>query len=41
MKNSIRKLLLNFDGYQTVRSKVMALSNQYSGMERQDFRLTE
>jgi hypothetical protein len=37
----VRKLLLKFDGDQTVGSKVRALSNRYSGLERRDFRFTD
>jgi Fe-S-cluster formation regulator IscX/YfhJ len=37
----VRKLLLKFDGDQTVGSKVIALSNRYSGLERRDLRFTE
>jgi len=32
-ENSVRKLFYNFKVYPTVRSKVMALSNRYSGLE--------
>ena len=41
MKTCVRKLLLKFDGDQTVGSKVIALSNRYCGLERRDLRLTE
>jgi hypothetical protein len=41
MKTCVRKLFHNFDVYPTVGSKVRALSNRYSGLERRDLRLTE
>jgi hypothetical protein len=41
MKTCVRKLFHNFEGDPTVGSKVRALSNRYSGLERRDFRLTE
>jgi hypothetical protein len=41
MKTCVRKLFHNFEGDPTVRSKVRALSNRYSGLERRDLRLTE
>jgi len=40
-KTCVRKLLLKFDGDQTVGSKVIALSNRYSGLQRRDLRFTE
>jgi hypothetical protein len=41
MKTCVRKLFYNFEGDPTVGSKVRALSNRYSGLERRDLRLTE
>jgi flagellar biosynthesis protein FlhB len=41
MKTCVRKLFHNFEGDPTVGSKVRALSNRYSGLERRDVRLTE
>jgi len=41
MKTFVRKLFYNFEGDTTVGSKVRALSNRYSGLERRDLRLTE
>jgi len=41
MTTCVRKLFHNFDGYPTVGSKVRALSNRYSSLERRDLRLTE
>ena len=41
METCVRKLLLKFDGDQTVGSKVIALSNRYYGLERRDLRFTE
>jgi hypothetical protein len=41
LETCVRKLLLKFDGHQTVGSKVIALSNRYSGLERRDLRLIE
>jgi len=41
MKTSVRKLFYNFEGDTTVGSKVRALSNRYSGLERRDLPLTE
>jgi hypothetical protein len=35
------KLFYNFEGDPTVGSKVRALSNRYSGLERRDLRLTK
>jgi len=40
-ENSVWKLVLNFEGDQTVGSKVMALSNRYNGIERRELLLTE
>ena len=41
MKTFVRKLFYNFEGDTTVGSKVRALSNRYSGLERRALRLTE
>jgi hypothetical protein len=41
MKTCFRKLFYYFEGDPTVGSKVRALSNRYSGLERRDLRLTE
>jgi len=41
MKTFVRKLFYNFEGDTTVGSKVRALSNRYSGLERRDIPLTE
>jgi len=41
MKTCVRKLFYNFEGDTTVGSKVRALSNRYSGLERRDLPLTE
>jgi len=41
MKTCVRKLFYNFEGDTTVESKVRALSNRYSGLERRDLPLTE
>jgi len=41
MKTCVQKLFYNFEGDTTVGSKVRALSNRYSGLERRDLRLTE
>jgi len=41
MKTCFRKLFYNFEGDTTVGSKVRALSNRYSGLERRDLPLTE
>ena len=41
MKTCVRKLFYNFEGDPTVESKVRALPNWYSGLERQDLCLTE
>jgi len=41
MKTSVRKLFYNFEVDPTVGSKVRALSNRYSCLERRDLRLTE
>jgi hypothetical protein len=41
MKTCIRKLFYNFEGDTTVGSKVRALSNRYSGLERRDLPLTK
>ena len=40
-ETSVQKLLLKFDGDQTVGSKVIALANRYSGLQRRDLRITE
>jgi hypothetical protein len=40
MKTCILKLFYNFEGDPTVGSKVKALTNRYSRLERQDLRLT-
>jgi hypothetical protein len=41
MKTCVRKLFYNFEGDTTVVSKVRALSNRYSVLERRDLPLTE
>ena len=41
MKTFVRKLFYNFEGDTTVGSKVRALSNRYSVLERRDLPLTE
>jgi hypothetical protein len=41
MKTCVRKLFYYFEGDPTAGSKVRALSNRYSGLERRDLRLTE
>jgi hypothetical protein len=41
MENSVRKLFYNFEGDAMVTSKVRALSNRYSGLERRELRFTE
>jgi len=41
MKTCVRKLFYNFEGDITIGSKVRALSNRYSRLERRDLRLTE
>jgi hypothetical protein len=41
MKTCVRKLFYNFEGDPTDGSKVRALSNRYSGLERQGLRLIE
>jgi len=41
MKTCVRKLFYNFEDDTTVGSKVRALSNRYSGLERRDLPLTE
>ena len=41
MKTCVQKLFHNFDGDPTVGSKVRALSNRYSSLERRDLRLTK
>jgi hypothetical protein len=41
MKTCVRKFFYNFEGDPTVGSKVRALSNRYSSLERRDLRLTE
>jgi len=40
-KTCVRKLQLKFYGDQTVGSKVIDLSNRYSGLERRELRFTE
>jgi len=40
-KNGFRKLQSKFEGDITVGSKVMALSNRYSALERRDLLLIE
>jgi hypothetical protein len=40
-KTCVRKLLLKFDGDQTVGSKVRVLTNRYCGLDRRDLHLTE
>jgi hypothetical protein len=41
MKTCVRKLFYNFEGDPTVGSKVRALSNRYSSLERRDLRLNK
>jgi hypothetical protein len=41
MKTCVWKLFYYFEGDPTVGSKVRALSNRYSGLERRDLRLTK
>jgi len=41
MKTCFRKLFYYFEGDPTVGSKVRALSNRYSSLERRDLHLTE